>query len=142
MTLRKLDSLIHEHFCQFPNAESYIRFIVKPVAAIIPNCISRSLVHAELDRCKKNAQHSIESLLQLESQPLFTQNTIYLQSEEAKWLEHFKIVHYRSSEPRANCSPVSPEEEKHFIKSRKTYEDELFVMAHVQAYFHVAYKVR
>ena len=27
MTLRKLDALIHEYFCQFPNAESYIRFV-------------------------------------------------------------------------------------------------------------------
>ena len=27
MTLRKLDALIHEHFCQFPNAESHIRFV-------------------------------------------------------------------------------------------------------------------
>ena len=27
MTLRKLDALTHEHFCQFPNAESYIRFV-------------------------------------------------------------------------------------------------------------------
>ena len=26
MTLRKLDALVHEHFGQFPNAESYIRF--------------------------------------------------------------------------------------------------------------------
>ena len=30
MTLRKLDALIYEHFCQFPNAERYIRFVIKP----------------------------------------------------------------------------------------------------------------
>ena len=147
MTLRKLNTLIHEHFSQFPNAESYIRFVVKLAASINPKyCISRSLVHAELDRCKENAQHSVESLLELESQPLFTQNTLYLQSEEAKWLQHFKFVHYRSPElHRVDCPPlrpVSPEEENRFIKSWKTYEDELVVMAHVQAYFHVAYKVR
>jgi hypothetical protein len=146
MTLRKLDALIHEHFCQFPKAESYVRFVIKPVASINPNCISRSRVHKELDRCKENAQNSVESLLQLESQPLFTQNTLYLQSEEAKWLGHFKFIHYRSPQLyTAVCPPlrpVSPEEEGRFMLSWKPYEDELVVMAHVQAYFRVAYKVR
>ena len=146
MTLRKLDALIHEHFCQFPKAESYIRFVIKPVASINPNCISRSVVHTELDGCKENAQNSVESLLQLESQPLFTQNTPYLQSEEAKWLQHFKFIHFRSPELYTAVylplRPISPEEEGRFIKSWKPYEDELVIMAHVQAYFHVAYKVR
>ncbi|KAF8335514.1 P-loop containing nucleoside triphosphate hydrolase protein [Amanita rubescens] len=102
LTLRKLDALVHEHFCQFPNAESYIR----------------SLVHAELDRCKGSAQQAVESLLELESVPLFTQNTHYLQNEETKWLEHFKFIHFRAP----------------------AHRDELVVMAHVQAYFRVAYK--
>ena len=120
---------------------------IRTIASINPKYISRSLVHLELDQCKENAQHAVESLLQLESQPLFTQNTHYLQSEEVKWLEHFKLIHFRGPilyniGHYPSLQPVSPEEAKYFRVSWKEYEDELVVMAHVQAYFRVAYKVR
>jgi hypothetical protein len=47
LALRKLDTLVHEHFGQFPNAESYIRFvfpnILRPPALILSSFkVSRS----------------------------------------------------------------------------------------------------
>jgi len=136
MTLRRLDGLVHEHFHQFPIAESYVK----------------SLVHVELDRCKQNAQQAVESLLQLEVQPLFTQNNRCFRNEESKWLEHYEVIHdtapeYKVGSSATSASVLSGASELAASTlqaagrtSRRDFEDELVVMARVQAYFRVGYK--
>ena len=89
----------------------------------------------------------MESLLQLELQPLFTQNNRCFRNEESKWLDHFESIYdtapdYKvgSSESVSGTSSTStlPATGK---TPRRDFEDELMVMARVQAYFRVAYKV-
>ena len=89
-------------------------------------------------------------MLQYESQPLFTQNAHYLASEETKWHDHFNDLHSRASlykrsvdgTRRKGTSIVSPQAEaKDAELVHHEYAEELAVMARVQAYFRVAYKV-
>jgi len=99
----------------------------------------------ELDRCKQNAQEAVESLLQLESKPIFTQNTRCLRNEESKWLEHFESIHDTAPDYKVGSSGLGTSTTSTSATtgqtSRRDFEDELVVMARVQAYFRVAYKV-
>ncbi|KAF8635346.1 hypothetical protein AX15_000462 [Amanita polypyramis BW_CC] len=117
MTERIIDKLVHKHFGQFPRAESYIS----------------ALVYAELEQCKENARIAVEALLQIESQPLFTQNSHYLETEQKKWYKYFSDVCSQASNYKLEGMQAdSP--------SKSEYNDELTIMAYVQAYFRVAYK--
>lgn len=88
--------------------------------------------------------------MKYESQPLFTQNTHYLLNEEEKWRKHFNELHSdahlhkRSADGgRRNRSSIAfPQTEaKHAEPIHSEYAEELAIMARVQAYFRVAYKV-
>jgi hypothetical protein len=115
--------------------------------------MQRSLVHAELEKCREHAQKALETLLNYESQPLFTQNTHYLLNEEEKWRKHFNELysdahlHKRSADGgrRSRSSFTFPQtlqiDAKNAEPIHNEYAEELAVMARVQAYFRVAYKV-
>lgn len=91
----------------------------------------------------------MESLLQLELQPLFTQNNRGFRNEESKWLEHFESIYDMAPDYKvgATVSGTSSRTSATLPNaasgqtSRRDFGDELVVMARVQAYFRVAYKV-
>ncbi len=148
----KLDALVHEHvhehFCQFPNAESYVRFVFPTFCIHWPR-YNRSLKvsRSELDRCKENAQLAVESVLELESVLLFKGLPRTPITSKLRKPSGSNILNSSTSGRQRvytqnhlqTLRPILPEEERQFRQSWKDYEDELVVVAHVQAY--VAYKV-
>lgn len=108
-------------------------------------------------------------LLRLETNPVFTQNSGDLESQEKRWIstfwrarqpveENFAVpsisgnkptptrhAPYRASTPPSHHSalpePIFTQDLRGNLQTW-SLEDELKVMAKVQAYFHVAHKVR
>ncbi|KAJ7207815.1 P-loop containing nucleoside triphosphate hydrolase protein [Mycena pura] len=101
-----LNRLTATHFGQFTRLEEYIR----------------ALTHAELDGCKVQALQTLEKLLALETDPLFTQNTHLFVTESRTWLARYTSVR--------NWSRIDRDE----------YEDELTLMSKVRAYWQIAYQ--
>ena len=83
----------------------------------------RTLTRQEHERCRVDALNALEKILRLERVPLYTQNVDCLQAEASKWLAKYINLRW-------------PDE-----LLRTAFADELNVMAKVQAYFQVAYKV-
>lgn len=83
----------------------------------------RTLARQEHERCRDEALNALEKIVRLERVPLYTQNVECLQAEANKWLAKYANTRWPEELPRTN------------------YADELNVMAKVQAYFQVAYKV-
>ena len=83
----------------------------------------RTLTRQEHERCRDEALNALEKILSLERVPLYTQNVDCLQAEANKWLAKYVNMRWPDELPRT------------------TFADELNVMAKVQAYFQVAYKV-
>jgi len=81
------------------------------------------LARQEHERCRDEALNALEKILRLERVPLYTQNVECLQAEASKWLAKYVNTRW-------------PEE-----LTKPSFADELNVMAKVQAYFQVAYKV-
>ncbi|KAF8637496.1 hypothetical protein AX17_002781 [Amanita inopinata Kibby_2008] len=130
MTVDVINDLIHKHFDRFPKAEVYIR----------------SLVNVELDEYKMNAIKQVQTLLELESQPLFTQNLHYFEAEQTKWHRHYSSIRNRESTYNAAYSDSgsvsvrgTPSDTAAFVKDDE-YTNELILMSRVQAYFRVGYK--
>ena len=88
-------------------------------------------------------------LLRLETNPVFTQNYQDLETQEKHWISTF----WRARPPQeVSDTGYSSRSARHYGSSTLTedlrgnlrtwsLEDEVRVMARVQAYFHVAYKV-
>lgn len=90
--------------------------------------------------CEAETIRTLEKLLQLESVPFFTQNTSDLESEGKTWLARYKEVHRRSS-PFLLAPPGPSEVQYVHREPEEVFQDELVVMANVQAYFQVVCKV-
>ncbi|TFK32040.1 P-loop containing nucleoside triphosphate hydrolase protein [Crucibulum laeve] len=133
-----LDELVCTHFGQFKLLENYVR----------------SLVHVELEQGKEEAVLMLNKMLELESEPLFTQNLHYLQASEEKWLSFYQSVRRRSpsylrNQPIIDWQPSythqpdtdgDDDEEEETVEPKDEYYNELVVMANVRAYFQVGYK--
>jgi len=113
----------------------------------------------ELDRCREEASVMLQKILRMESDPLFTQNSDVLEAEEKKWYQDYYSQKYPKPQTLSNYSGSgrSPSYSTspgviHFFPTEPygrtltdcpqtwTVEDEVKVMANVQAYFQVAYK--
>ncbi|KIL59206.1 hypothetical protein M378DRAFT_111256 [Amanita muscaria Koide BX008] len=147
LTAETINSLVRQHFSRFPKAESHIR----------------SLANAELEQCKLDALHSVEKILKSETEPLFTQNTHYFETEQRKWYDHYyrqyHVIRDRLEIPPSPsseraCSVASfdwemeqrlaVEQEREVLTLRALpidgYAEELRLMSRVHAYFRIAFK--
>ncbi|KAL1676056.1 P-loop containing nucleoside triphosphate hydrolase protein, partial [Schizophyllum commune] len=136
----KLEALIKAYFGQFNGLEDHVR----------------SVVEAQLTEVAAHMEASLSKALKLETGlPLFTQNTHYLETEEKKWLQQYASARYHSdrhiNQPRPAYEGGVYEigyENPTVERSRRTpspvrrtrTDEELDVMAKVQAYVQVAYK--
>ena len=82
------------------------------------------LTFKERQRCRDEAQILLTRILRMENTPLFTQNSDYI-AEDSKWISTY--MNHRSYSSQAGSDTW-------------TVEDEIRVMASVQAYFQVSYK--
>jgi len=156
-TTRLLEKLLAQHFGQFSRLEDYVKwailiklfFIFSPYRFFL---ISRSLIFADRNKRQEDAYNTLLTILKLETNPVFTQNIEDLKSEEQRWLSYWNtgreaVITPAPSRPKAatgyNYSPM-PMFTDHRGENLRNWsrEDELKVMASVQAYFHVAHKVR
>ncbi|KAI5834866.1 hypothetical protein K523DRAFT_360272 [Schizophyllum commune Tattone D] len=136
----KLGALIRAYFGQFNGLEDHVR----------------SVVAAQLTEGAVQMEASLSKALKHETGlPLFTQNTHYLETEEKKWLQQYASARYHSDRyhiyqpqpvlqeayPIAYESPTVGIGRRTPSPVRRTRTDEeLDVMAKVQAYVQVAYK--
>jgi hypothetical protein len=99
-----VDKLMAHHFGQFKQLENYIRsYLLISVIVVRFNTnvtASRTLTRIELNCCKEETVRTLEKMLELETVPLFTQNTHYLETEGKKWLSRYSDVRRRSSQYR------------------------------------------
>ncbi|KAF9482869.1 hypothetical protein BDN70DRAFT_874456 [Pholiota conissans] len=137
-----IKDLLHKHFGQYKDLARY----------------TSELIHQERDRCVEEAFISVNKILALETFPLFTQNFEQLSSEEKVWLSKYetsrsKYFHRLEVEVAGYITrSVSPPPIIHtFPKiqldadldgtpSTWTINEEMKIIAKVQAYFQVAYK--
>ena len=82
------------------------------------------LTFKERQRCRDEAEMLLTKILRLENNPLFTQNSDYI-TEDTKWFSTYKNNRRSSSQAESDMW---------------TIEDEIRVMASVQAYFQVSHK--
>jgi hypothetical protein len=106
--------------------------------------LARSVTSSELDKCKVETIRILEKILALESVPLFTQNTDFLESEGQKWLSTYTRIRGQSSSYLVDPPPPvdyyyhPPPVAEEPVKD---FNNAMIVMANVRAYFQVAYKV-
>lgn len=106
--------------------------------------LTRSVTSSELNKCKVETLHILEKVLALESVPLFTQNTDFLNSEGKKWLSTYTRVRGQSSRYLVPSQPTPypcPDIIFEEANDENQFHNALIVMANVRAYFQVAYKV-
>ncbi|KIM37374.1 hypothetical protein M413DRAFT_448441 [Hebeloma cylindrosporum] len=150
-TTRLLDTLLDKHFGQFSRLEEYIK----------------SLVFEDRNGRQDDAYNMFERVLRLETNPIYTQNFQDLESEKKQWTTtfwqarrpHLQAPSVLSGTPTIPPSPIypySPAPPTKFTTDHSplpiftqdlrgdaqtwALEDEVKVMATVQAYFHVACK--
>ncbi|KAF9482868.1 hypothetical protein BDN70DRAFT_379786 [Pholiota conissans] len=144
-----IKDLLHKHFGQYKDFERY----------------TSDLALKERDRCVEEAFSSVNKILALETYPLFTQNFEELSFEEKKWFEKYgKHRHEWRQGPSLRVMPqavrpvVSSTEPTVVHRLLHTFpniqldpelenapptwsvDEELKIIAKVQAYFQVAYK--
>ena len=83
------------------------------------------LTFKERQRCRDEAQILLTKILRMENNPLFTQNSDYIM-EDSKWFSTY--INHRNHYSHQTGSDTW------------TTEDEVRVMASVQAYFQVSHK--
>jgi hypothetical protein len=100
----------------------------------------------ELDKIKENALQAIDNVLQLEHNPLFTQNTDLLASEKQNWTSCYTSIRRNPSKYliRTNASEAESDDDRD--EDEVTIPDDNFqralsIMVDVRAYFQVTYKV-
>jgi len=122
-----LDELLRQHFGRYKELERYMS----------------ALTFRERDIHREETRVVLEKLLQLESDPLYTQNFQALQAEETRWLSTYSRA---SPSVRPSAYPVHRFPSKtfphiqHGSPTTPGQNDVLKVMANVQAYFQVAHK--
>ncbi|KAK7464108.1 hypothetical protein VKT23_006272 [Stygiomarasmius scandens] len=115
-----------------------------------------SIVRRELDCRKEVALVKLEDKIKHEGEPVWTQNYHYLAAEKLRWrLRYEKLRGRNTSDDLLNASPSRPSTyaasrsavnsstpvyTRKYDLERDEYEEEIDLMAGVQAYFKVAYK--
>ena len=106
------------------------------------------MIRIELDKIKENAFQAIDNVLQLEHNPIFTQNTDLLAREKQTWTSLYSQVRRKPTKYliRINHSEVDSDSEDDHDKDEVTSTDDDFqralsVMVDVRSYFQVTYKV-
>jgi hypothetical protein len=151
-----LRKLIQEHFDHYAILKGYVRssILVYQLAVNFSDIYSRSdLIFSERDRCRDGAKTMLEKILQMENDPFFTQNLAELNLQEGHWYNLYLQEMNRSGRSTLDGSPVfSPlptpstgrlsfgKEGGKEVPWRK--EDEISIMANVQAYFQVTHHAR
>ena len=104
------------------------------------------MVRIELDKIKANALQTIDNILQLERNLIYTQNTEFLASEKQRWSSIYTLIQQNSSKCLINTDASEPESDDDQDKLVEIIDDRfqqaLSVMVNVMAYFQVAYKVK
>ena len=131
-----VDGFVNRHFGRFRQLEKYIRYYAPAsLGSAYSELGSRSLIEPEMDQYIQKASQALQKTLQLEHFPLYTQNAHYFRSKKKWWItkyETFTRGHgLQASDGVRGYTPTVYE-----------YKKELEVMAEVQAYFQVSYKVR
>ena len=102
------------------------------------------VVRRELDKIKADALQAIDNMLQLEHDPLFTQNTDFYDSEKRNWSLNYTrirrnpskyLIHNNASEPE------SDDDQDEMRSKDDKFQKALSTMVDVRAYFQVTYKV-
>ena len=121
-----LEKLLQDHFGQYTYLKKYIRYAKDVFSACCILMFHSDLTFKERQRCRDEAQILLTKVLRLESNPLFTLNSDYI-AEDGKWFStyHSEWIHYGSPTVGSHAWTV---------------EDEIKVMASVQAYFQVSHK--
>ncbi|KIJ12486.1 hypothetical protein PAXINDRAFT_171167 [Paxillus involutus ATCC 200175] len=128
------------------------------------------LIRSDVEEYKSQAHSALKETLELDVKPSYTQNTHYFESLCEKWHNTYKLgrrnptQHLLTTADRGNRVSVAIESVStthisnalHYLAQAgysgltagdlarllppEPFEEELIVMAHVRAYFHVAYK--
>jgi hypothetical protein len=105
------------------------------------------VVRIELDKIKENALQAIDNVLQLEHNPIFTQNTDLLASEKQNWTSYYTNIRRNPSKylihTNASEAPESDDDrdEDEVTRPDDNFQRALSIMVDVHAYFQVTYKV-
>jgi vacuolar protein sorting-associated protein 1 len=107
------------------------------------------VVRIELDKIKASTLQVVDKTLQLEHNPLYTQNTDFLASEKRKWSLVYTGIRQRPwrhlIKEGVRTEAFESESDDGTDEMVKIPEDKfqqaLSVMANVRAYFQVTYKV-
>ena len=153
-----LQKLIQEHFGHYTNLKGYVRsgnLGDRLNLTYIYFC--SELIFTERSRCRDGAKKMLEKILQMENDPFFTQNLEDLSMQEKKWYNSYLQEMNRETngdaesetngdtESESDSSPVSPTPPQPIGRGKEVpwrKEDEVSVMANVQAYFQVTHHAR
>jgi hypothetical protein len=105
------------------------------------------VVRIELDKIKASALQVVDKTLQLEHNPVYTQNTDFFASEKQKWSSYYTGLRQRHFRYLINPRVIEPSEsdddtDNEMVRiAEDKFQQALSVMANVRAYFQVTYKV-
>jgi hypothetical protein len=164
-----VERLLKEHFGRFKQLERYIRYENRPTVRCHADVAVRLTTRAELDSHKERGSQALEKALEREQFPLFEGDTNDFNSARKEWLAIYKAQRYNDTRRTPQDRPYSPVPlsaqhtalnalsnigytgltfddlkqrlDSYRLEPADEFEDELVVMAEVQAYFKVAHKV-
>ena len=112
---------------------------------------SSSVVRVELDKIKASALQVVDKTLQLEHNPIYTQNADLVATEKRKWSLFYARVRRNPGRfliTQGIAKPADPDSEDsaeevviRSVPREDKFQQALSVMANVRAYFEVAHKV-
>ncbi|KAK7030460.1 hypothetical protein VNI00_014045 [Paramarasmius palmivorus] len=108
---RLFDGMIGERFEQYDALKQLVK----------------SITHEHHEACKEDAAILLEKSVRLETNPLYTQNYHYYNSQRVKWRSQFASALTKSLHP-------------HYVSQVQDYQSELELMGDARAYFKVAFK--
>ncbi|KAF9000117.1 P-loop containing nucleoside triphosphate hydrolase protein [Cyathus striatus] len=141
-TVSFIEELLEDHFGDFKALKRFVN----------------DLIHPTLVDFKVKCLQQLEAILTLESIPLFTLNTHYLESADKKWISCYTstreypqpaqedlvecvVEDFCDTPQRFYNGPRAPvPQQKRYSLETDEYRDEILVMAKARAYFQVAYK--
>ncbi|KAF7290690.1 hypothetical protein MIND_01309300 [Mycena indigotica] len=120
-----LGDLTKKHFNQFSALEEYIRQVHRHwICILLADGTFRTIIDTEINRYRVLALDTLEKVLEIESQPLFTHNKNLFIAESKKWKAHYL----------GRRTPYQYHDET------EEYDEELTLMAKVRAYWQIAYQ--
>jgi hypothetical protein len=149
-SLHFVGELIQLHFGQFKKLGAHIRsglssaYFLHTQVEFVRS--ASSVVRTELDKIKASALQTLDRTLELEQEPVFTQNSDLFASEKQKWLSFYTRIRddpsmYRLKVPVSDGYGSASETDESPAATEDRFQEALVVMATVRAYFQVAYKV-